>query len=437
MDSKGKKIGILFVLCSLLVVLAAVVLANYNKLMGKGSGPAAGSSADSGSHEIIEADGKVHGADLSAFMRDSDFFDAEVPNSCSQNTYDEVDENGDLVRSLTVLASSVERDIRVKIVDDQGDVVAGEAFSVEVVDTGVYVDEDRDGIIMILDIKPGEYQVLLNERPGFSVPTSPVNVRVKSIVAYTVIDDIDLFVHAESEVDILRDDTKDKKIDSEDEDDSQYTALLDVDEEDERENAVRLGIDVSKWNGEIDWEIVKAEGVDFAIIRCGYRGSTSGWLIEDPFFYKNLTGAKKAGVKVGLYFFTQATSPVEAVEEASMVVSLLGDTEIDYPVFIDIEGAGGNGRADNLDAAARTAIANAFCRTIRNAGLDAGVYSSRYWYYNNLNADELDTLRIWLAEYRDTPLYTGRYDMWQYTSSGSVAGIEGRVDLNVSYLGIE
>lgn len=437
MDSKGKKIGILFVLCSLLVVLAAVVLANYNKLMGKGSGPAAGSSADSGSHEIIEADGKVHGADLSAFMRDSDFFDAEVPNSSSQNTYDEVDENGDLVRSLTVLASSVERDIRVKIVDDQGDVVAGEAFSVEVVDTGVYVDEDRDGIIMISDIKPGEYQVLLNERPGFSVPTSPVNVRVKSIVAYTVIDDIDLFVHAESEVDILRDDTKDKKIDSEDEDDSQYTALLDVDEEDERENAVKLGIDVSKWNGEIDWEIVKAEGVDFAIIRCGYRGSTSGWLIEDPFFYKNLTGAKKAGVKVGLYFFTQATSPVEAVEEASMVVSLLGDTEIDYPVFIDIEGAGGNGRADNLDAAARTAIANAFCRTIRNAGLDAGVYSSRYWYYNNLNADELDTLRIWLAEYRDTPLYTGRYDMWQYTSSGSVAGIEGRVDLNVSYLGIE
>lgn len=437
MDSKGKKIGILFVLCSLLVVLAAVVLANYNKFMGKGSDPAAGSSADSGSREIIEADGRVHGADLSAFMRDSDFFDAEVPNSSSQNTYDEVDENGDLVRSLTVLASSVERDIRVKIIDDQGDVVPGEVFSVEVVDTGVYVDEDRDGIIMISDIKPGEYQVLLNEMPGFSVPTSPVNVRVKSIVAYTVIDDIDLFVHAESEVDILKDDTKDKKIDSEDEDDSQYTALLDVDEEDERENAVRLGIDVSKWNGEIDWEIVKAEGVDFAIIRCGYRGSSSGWLIEDPFFYKNLTGAKKAGVKVGLYFFTQATSPVEAVEEASMVVSLLGDTEIDYPVFIDIEGAGGNGRADNLDAAARTAIANAFCRTIRNAGLDAGVYSSRYWYYNNLNADELDTLRIWLAEYRDTPLYTGRYDMWQYTSSGSVAGIEGRVDLNVSYLGIE
>lgn len=438
MDSKGKKIGILFVLCALLAVMTAVVLANYNKLMGKGSNPTAGSSTDSVSHQIIEADGKVHGADLSAFMKDSDFFDAQVPNSSSQGTYDEVDENGDSVRSLTVLASSVERDIRVKIVDDQGDVVSGEEFAVEVADTGVYVDDDKDGIILIPDIKPGEYKVSLNEQPGFKVPTLPVNVRVKSIVSYTVIDDIDLFVHEESEVDILKEDTKEKKIDSEDEDDSQYTALLDM-EEDEHENAVRLGIDVSKWNGEIDWEIVKAEGVDFAIIRCGYRGSSSGWLIEDPYFYKNLTGAKKAGVKVGLYFFTQAVNPVEAVEEASMVVSLLGDTEIDYPVYIDIEGAGGNGRADSLDAAARTAVANAFCRTIQNAGLDAGVYSSRNWYYNNLLVDEMDVpdMKIWLAEYRDTPLYTGRYDMWQYTSSGSVAGIEGRVDLNVSYLGIE
>lgn len=436
MDSKGKKIGMLLVLCALLTVAAAVALANYNRLTGKDTRAVAGSQTDSAFNQIIEADGKVHGADLSAFMKDSDFFDADVPNSSSQNTYDEVDENGDPVRSLTISASSVERDIRVKIMDDRGDVVSGQAFAVEVADTGVYVDEDEDGIIVISDIKPGEYRLTLNEQQGFKVPASPVSVRVKSIVSYTVIDDIDFFVHAESEVDILKEDTGDKELDSEDEDDSQYTALLDM-EEDERANAVKLGIDVSKWNGEIDWEIVKAEGVDFAIIRCGYRGSSSGWLIEDPYFYQNLTGAKKAGIKVGLYFFTQATNLVEAVEEASMVVSLLGDTEIDYPVFIDTEGAGGNGRADNLDPATRTAVVNAFCQTIQNAGLDAGVYSGRNWYYNNLVVDEMDAPNIWLAEYRQTPLYEGRYDMWQYTSSGSVAGIEGRVDLNISYLGIE
>ncbi|MDE6919842.1 MAG: glycoside hydrolase family 25 protein [Lachnospiraceae bacterium] len=436
MDSKGKKFGILFVLCALLAVMAAVVMANYNRFLGKDTSAVSGSAADSVSGQIIEADGKVHGADLSAFMKDSEFFDADVPNSSNQNTYDEVDENGDPVRSLTISASSVERDIRVKIMDDKGDVVSGQAFEVEVADTGVYVDEDKDGVILISDIKPGEYKVSLGEQQGFKVPAAPVSVRVKSIVSYTVIDDIDFFVHAESEVDILKEDTKDKKLDSEDEDDSQYTALLDM-EDDEHANAVKLGIDVSKWNGEIDWEVVKAEGVDFAIIRCGYRGSSSGWLLEDPYFYKNLTGAKKAGIKVGLYFFTQATNLVEAVEEASMVVSLLGDTEIEYPVFIDTEGAGGNGRADNLDPGTRTAVVNAFCQTIQNAGLDAGVYSGRNWFYNNLIVDEMEAPNVWLAEYRQTPLYEGRYDMWQYTSSGSVAGIEGRVDLNISYLGIE
>ncbi|MCI8967681.1 MAG: hypothetical protein HFH75_08875 [Lachnospiraceae bacterium] len=436
MDSKGKKFGILFVLCALLAVMAAVVMANYNRFLGKDTSTVSGSATDSVSSQIIEADGKVHGADLSAFMKDSEFFDADVPNSSNQNTYDEVDENGDPVRSLTISASSVERDIRVKIMDDKGDVVPGQAFEVEVADTGVYVDEDKDGVILISDIKPGEYKVSLGEQQGFKVPAAPVSVRVKSIVSYTVIDDIDFFVHAESEVDILKEDTKDKKLDSEDEDDSQYTALLDM-EDDEHANAVKLGIDVSKWNGEIDWEVVKAEGVDFAIIRCGYRGSSSGWLLEDPYFYKNLTGAKKAGIKVGLYFFTQATNLVEAVEEASMVVSLLGDTEIEYPVFIDTEGAGGNGRADNLDPGTRTAVVNAFCQTIQNAGLDAGVYSGRNWFYNNLIVDEMEAPNVWLAEYRQTPLYEGRYDMWQYTSSGSVAGIEGRVDLNISYLGIE
>ncbi len=434
MDSKGKKIGILLVLCALLLVMAAVVLVNYNKLVGKSSGKVPDSSTDSGIKQIIEEDGKVHGADLSAFMKDNDFFDPEVPSGSNQNTYDEVDENGETIRNLTLLASSVERDIRVKIVDDKGETVIGQPFSVEVAETGVYMDEDKDGIIRIPDIKPGEYKVSLEEQPGFKVPTAPVSVRVRSIVSYTVIDDIAYFVHSEAEVDTLKEDTEEKKIDSEDEDDTQYTALLDV--EQEQENAVQLGIDVSKWNGEIDWEVVKAEGVDFAIIRCGYRGSSSGWLIEDPYFYRNLTEAKKAGIKVGLYFFTQAINQVEAVEEASMVVTLLGETTLDYPVFIDTEGAGGNGRADNLDAATRTAVVNAFCQTIQNAGLDAGVYASRNWYLNNLYVDKMDAPNIWLAEYRQTPLYEGRYDMWQYTSSGAVAGIEGRVDLNISYLGV-
>lgn len=437
MDSKGKRIGILLVLSAVMLVMAALAVVNFNRLMGDTPQEEQDKDAQTYAGRTIEADGRVRGADLSAFLRDEDFFDESTPggDSLLQATYDEIDENGELVRTLTLLVSSVERDIRVKVVDDKGAVVSGQAFTVEVADTGVYMDEDKDGIIHISGIKPGQYQVSLSALEGFQVPEEPANVRVKSIVSYTAIDDIEYFVHSESEVDILKEDAERGTgvVDEEDEDDTQYTALLDTDE---RDNAVALGIDVSKWNGEIDWDIVKAEGVEFAIIRCGYRGSSSGWLVEDPYFYKNIEGARKAGVKVGIYFFTQAVSLVEAVEEASMVIALLGDFEPEYPIFIDVEGAaGGNGRADGLDAATRTAVVNAFCQTIQNAGMEAGVYSSRNWYYNNLELDDTYNHRVWLAEYRQTPLYTGRYDMWQYTSNGSVAGIEGRVDLNVSYLG--
>ncbi len=437
MDSKGKRIGILLVLSAVMLVMAALAVVNFNRLMGDTPQEEQDKDAQTYAGRTIEADGRVRGADLSAFLRDEDFFDESTPggDSLLQATYDEIDENGELVRTLTLLVSSVERDIRVKVVDDKGAVVSGQAFTVEVADTGVYMDEDKDGIIHISGIKPGQYQVSLSALEGFQVPEEPANVRVKSIVSYTAIDDIEYFVHSESEVDILKEDAERGTgvVDEEDEDDTQYTALLDTDE---RDNAVALGIDVSKWNGEIDWDIVKAEGVEFAIIRCGYRGSSSGWLVEDPYFYKNIEGARKAGVKVGIYFFTQAVSLVEAVEEASMVIALLGDFEPEYPIFIDVEGAaGGNGRADGLDAATRTAVVNAFCQTIQNAGMEAGVYSSRNWYYNNLELDDTYHHRVWLAEYRQTPLYTGRYDMWQYTSNGSVAGIEGRVDLNVSYLG--
>ena len=434
MDSKGKKIGILIVLSAVLLATAAVMMVNYNQLMGNDKNKPAVAETASNTAQTVEADGRVKGADLSAFLKDEEFFDKDMSNSSNSNesVYNEIDENGDIIRNLTLLASSVERDIRVKIVDDKGNAVSGQDFMVEVEDTGAYIDENKDGIIRVSDLKPGEYNVMLHERTGFKVPAEPVTVRVKSIVSYTTIEDIEYFVYSESEIDAFKEDTENKieAVENEDEDDTQYKTLLEVDKQ---EKPIELGIDVSKWNKEIDWEIVKAEGVDFAIIRCGYRGSSTGCLVEDPYFYKNIKAAKKAGIKVGVYFFTQATNLVEAVEEASMVITLLDDIELDYPVFIDTEGAGGNGRADNLDSATRTAVVNAFCQTIQNAELEAGVYASRNWYLNNLNTDELRDVKIWLAEYRQTPEYSGKYDMWQYTSSGSVAGIEGRVDLNISY----
>ena len=194
-----------------------------------------------------------------------------------------------------------------------------------------------------------------------------------------------------------------------------------------------FGIDVSKWNKEIDWESVRAAGVDFAIIRCGYRGSKTGALVEDPYFKKNVEAAEAAGIKVGIYFFTQATNETEAVEEASMALMLCRNYKLALPIFIDTEGAGGNGRADGLGVETRTAVCEAFCRTIENSGFNAGVYASKNWFINNLSTENLSDYTIWLAQYSRDATYDGRYDLWQYTSAGTIEGIETRVDLNMCY----
>ncbi len=195
-----------------------------------------------------------------------------------------------------------------------------------------------------------------------------------------------------------------------------------------------MGIDVSKWNGNIDWNAVKNSGVSYVIIRCGYRGSSTGALIEDPMFRSNIQGASKAGLKVGVYFFTQAVNEVEAVEEASMVLGLIKGYGLSYPVFLDVEAS--NGRADSISPAARTAVCKAFCQTIQNSGYKAGIYANKTWLTSHMDAPSLTGYKIWLAQYAAAPTYNKtRYDMWQYSSKGSVAGIKGNVDMNISYMG--
>ena len=194
-----------------------------------------------------------------------------------------------------------------------------------------------------------------------------------------------------------------------------------------------MGIDVSKWNGSIDWNAVKNSGVSYVIIRVGYRGSSQGSLIDDPKFKTNIKGATAAGLKVGVYFFTQAVDEVEAVQEASMVLDRISGYKISYPVFLDVEGSGGRG--DRIDSTTRTAVCKAFCNTIQNAGYTAGIYANKTWLNDKMDAGSLSAYKIWLAQYAKAPTYTGRYDLWQYRSDGKVSGISGNVDLNLSYLG--
>ena len=418
MDSKLKKTAMFFCIMTILCIALIVVMANWRTLFGKTSQSVA-VGTNIATQEKIKEDGQI-GDDLRGFLSDDTFFDNEKDNYDLNSLYNS--------NKLSMIVTSIEKDLRIQIVDLFGNLVEGESFYVTVEDVGEYKDLDKDGIVYIADLKAGEYQVSLKEAEGYQVPANSTKIRVKERVEYVAIDDISLLIKTEDEIDAAVEDTKENGAKN----DSDNT---EINKQHTTDATQRFGIDVSKWQGDVDWDKVKAAGVEFVIIRAGYRGSKTGALVEDPNFLKNIRGASKADLKVGVYFFTQAVNEVEAVEEASMVLALCEGYDLEYPVIIDSEGAGGEGRADSLDAETRTKVCAAFCETIKNAGYEAGVYASRSWFNANLDVKELDKYRIWLAEYRSTPLYSGYYDMWQYTSKGQIDGIEGNVDLNISYMG--
>lgn len=416
MDSKWKRTAVCVSACMCLLLLLLVLFTNLPKR--KGTADAGGAVPAAGTQTDQDTGAGQQGADksnLSAFMQDEYFFDRDTK---------ETDSLYDKTNRLSLIVTSVEKDLRVQIVDRDNKPVEGESFYITLNGKDEYKDLDKDGVIYIGDLPAGEYEVALKPISGYRTPLSATDVRVKDKVEYVAIDDISLLIKTEAEIDAEAEDSAEANTDGDDTEIRQTSGVS---------KTGVLGIDVSKWQKEIDWDKVKNEGVDFAIIRCGYRGSVTGSLVEDPYFEQNIKGARAAGIKVGVYFFTQAVNEVEAVEEASMVISLVRDYELQYPVFIDTEGAGGNGRADSLNVEERTAVCEAFCTTVKNAGLEAGVYASRNWYNNKLTANTLESYAIWLAEYRSVPLYQGYYQMWQYTSKGKINGINGNVDLNVSY----
>ena len=438
MDSRLKKLSIIGCFGVVILLLIIVVYSNggiTSLLNAEKDNESISENADSG---VATPDGGLNGTtvngsgttyftgqvgdDLSAFLSDTTFFDQEK---------DEFLENaGDMSNRLSILATSIEKDLRVQVIDYGGELVKNQSFSIRLTDaagdTSEYKDLDQDGIIYAGSLKSGDYQVQLLPIDGYKVPTTATTVRVKDQVEYVVIEDIALLIKTEAEIDAEAEDT----------------AVAEAAAEADKNQQVQLkaggtrqkiGIDVSKYQGDIDWEKVAAAGVQFVIIRVGYRGSVTGALVEDPNFVQNIRGALAAGLEVGVYFFTQAINETEAVEEASAVISMVREYDIKLPIYIDTEGAGGNGRADGLDKDMRTKVCDAFCRTAKNAGYNAGVYASRSWLYNNLDTSVLDKYEIWDAEWVSVPQYTGYYTMWQYSSKGSVDGIVGNVDLDIYY----
>ncbi len=199
-----------------------------------------------------------------------------------------------------------------------------------------------------------------------------------------------------------------------------------------------FGVDVSKYQKNIDWEQIKKAGVSFVIVRIGYRGyGASGTLVLDPMFEEHFTNVKNAGLKVGVYFFSQATTEEEAKEEAFACAYVLNGRKLDYPIFFDTEASGasgGSGRADGLGVADRTKCAVAFCEEVKANGYKPGVYASTLWYRNRVDLSSLTKYTIWNAHYgvASSPIDCA---LWQGTCTARLPGYKGDLDVNISYIG--
>ena len=203
-----------------------------------------------------------------------------------------------------------------------------------------------------------------------------------------------------------------------------------------KENGVDVarGVDVSVHQGEIDWTKVADAGIEFAMIRVGYRGYSQGALQMDERFRENMDGALAAGLDVGVYFFSQATSVLEAEEEADFVLSAIRGYPIKYPVAFDWEFIdGAEARTNGMDGDTVTQCATAFCDLISVAGYTPMVYFNQELGYLFYQLDQLDASQFWLAEYDTKPDFFYDFEMWQYTHTGAVPGIQGNVDLNLAF----
>ena len=192
-------------------------------------------------------------------------------------------------------------------------------------------------------------------------------------------------------------------------------------------------IDVSSFQKEINWDKVKAAGVDYAIIRVGFRGYGTGKMVEDTYYKSNIEEATSAGIKVGVYFFSQATTVEEAIEEADFVIERISPYEIDLPVAIDIEAINETARTDNLTNDDRSDFCVAFMDRVKAAGYEPMIYSNLTFFIRKMNMDKLEGYEKWFAFYNDSIYFPYDIGIWQYSATGTIDGISTDVDLNISF----
>ena len=196
-----------------------------------------------------------------------------------------------------------------------------------------------------------------------------------------------------------------------------------------------VGIDISKFQEHVDFDRVKRAGIDFVMLRAGFRGYGSGQLVVDEYFMDNIKRATDAGLQIGIYFFSQAITKEEAVEEANFVLQLIEDYDVKYPIAYDMEIIENDScRVENLSRTERTDITKAFLDTVRDAGYEAMVYGEKEWFIKQLDLSKLTAYDFWLAQPGDIPDYPYKFSMWQYSQNAIVDGINGYVDMDICFI---
>lgn len=418
MDSKIKSTLLAICLITILAVVGIVILSNRSNRLNRTS---VSKESDLVSAMENKPDLQI-GNDLSAFKNDAGFFDSDSDKLAAKIMEDMI--------TLSFECFSEEGDLRIRITDYLDNQKQDVKFSVIVApenkpsETVAYTDDDRDGLINIENIKKGTYVVSLEKVEGYIVPDKPVTAVVNDKIPYSKIGDIKYFITGKSEAEAALDDLM------------MSTALAYADKKQDTsycKDEFTYGIDVSEKYTDIDWNEIYRSGIRFVMLRAGYRGAISGDLIEDKMFSQYAIDAHRAGLDVGAYFYSQAVSEKEAVEEASALIELCESKIITYPVMIRIDQAGGLGRADALSKEERTTVAEAFLKTIKQSGYEPGLYVSSKWLNDNIDASGLGRYTIWMSQYNKIPTDEYYFDMWEYTSMGKVPGINADVAISRSY----
>lgn len=316
---------------------------------------------------------------------------------------------------LTLSASSAGEDMYISVCGENGSVVTGVRFRLSLVSPEgeeIVCATYDDGSCYLVELVPGSYTVSMEDTAGY-ITAEPIIVTVPTLT------------HEAPSLTALSAGLN--RVDG-----KLYYRTA------EGRTASALGVDISCFNTRVDWNALREEGIDFALLRVGGRGWGSGHVYIDLRFRDYFAAAKAAGLNLGVYFYSTATTPAEAVEEAEFVVNTLAGAPLDMPIYFDTEYSGDypHGRADRLTRAERERVIYAFCATVRQRGYEAGVYSGVYFIEHELDRAALPTRSLWIANYTKNhvePKVDYSYDLWQYTESGRVRGVSGTVDINVIF----